>query len=149
MRYVELPFTMRSKQFDILIVDDDAEDRMIIGEALAELRCHEQVTIYESGFSFHKDLMLLRLLEPLPFLIVLDYNLPGADGAVLLGLLKNDPLLRNVPVVMYTTGLSPLQREDCLYKGAVECFEKGATYTDVLTFAGQLCAFAFHEHEPS
>ena len=139
---------MRSKQFDILIVDDDAEDRMIIGEALADLHCHDRVTIYDSSVSFHKDLEFLRTLEPLPYLVVLDYNLPGADGAMLLALLKNDPLLQTIAVVMYSTGLSRVQREDCLTKGAIECFEKGATYSDVVAFAAKLCAFAFNEHKP-
>ena len=134
---------MRNKQYDILVVDDDAEDRMIIGEAFAELNCHDRVTLYDSGFSFHKDLEHLQSLRPLPFLIVLDYNLPGADGAVLLGLLKNDPVLSAIPVVMYSTGLSPAQKQDCLAKGAISCFEKGATFNEVLTFVSQLCDTAF------
>lgn len=136
---------MRSKQFDILIVDDDAEDRMIIGEAFADLHRHDQVTIYDSGITFHKELEQLRNFLPLPYLIVLDYNLPGADGSVLLGLLKNDALLCNIPVMMYSTGLSPSQREDCLAKGAVECYEKGASYADVVDFVGQLCQLAIKE----
>lgn len=127
------------------MVDDDAEDRMILGEAFAELNCGDKITIYDSAFAFHKDMEALRILKPLPFLIVLDYNLPGADGAVLLGLLKNDPVLKTIPVVMYSTSLSPVQHQDCLAKGAVECYDKGATFAEVIAFAEQLCQVAFRE----
>lgn len=136
---------IRSKQYDILVVEDDAEDRMIIGEAFTELYCDDRLTIYDSGFGFHRDLQHLRSLTPLPFLVVLDYNLPGADGAVLLSLLKNDDVLQNIPVVMYSTGLSPLQKADCLAKGAVNCFEKGSTFGEVIAFARQLCDEAHSE----
>jgi CheY-like chemotaxis protein len=41
--------------------------------------------------------------DPLPALILLDLNLPGMDGRELLDVLKQDPVLRPVPVVVYTT----------------------------------------------
>lgn len=134
---------MRSKQYDILVVDDDQEDRMIMGEAFSELNCHDRVTMYDSGSAFHQDLMELKTLSPLPLLIVLDYNLPGSDGAVILSLLKNDAVLRTIPVVMYSTGMSNTQRQDCLLKGAVTCFEKGVTYQEVRSFCKQVCGVAF------
>jgi len=134
---------MRSKQYDILIVDDDFEDRMIMGEAFSEIGCENRITIYESGSAFHRDLLALRELLPLPRLVVLDYNLPGADGAVVLSLLKNDPVLCTIPVVMYSTGMSRTQVQDCLGKGAVRCFEKGLTYADVVSFCKRLCEEAF------
>lgn len=139
---------MRSKQYDILVVDDDQEDRMIMGEAFSELNCHDRVTMYDSSSAFHRDLMELKILSPLPLLVVLDYNLPGSDGAVILSLLKNDPVLSTIQVVMYSTGMSNTQRQDCLLKGAVNCFEKGITYQDVLSFCKQVCNVAFGKSTP-
>lgn len=134
---------MRSKQYDILVVDDDAEDRLMMGEAFSELDCAHRVTMYASGTEFHKDLTILRELSPLPVLIVLDYNLPGADGAVVLSLLRNDQVLRQIPVVMYSSGMSPLQQQDCLTKGAIRCIEKGNTYQQMRLFCQQVCDVAF------
>ena len=136
---------MRSKQYDILLVDDDAEDRMMLGEAFAELSCMDRVTMYDSGFSFHRDLEYLKTLSPLPYLVVLDYNMPGADGSVLLSLLKNDMVLRTIPVILYSTGLSRTQERDCLSIGAAGCFQKGATYNEMLTFVNELCSEAFRQ----
>ncbi len=115
---------------------------MIMGEAFAELDYHNRVTIYESSFAFHCNLAELKTLVPLPLLIVLDYNLPGADGAVVLSILKNDDVLRMIPVVMYSTGMSRTQQRDCLHTGAMKCFEKGTTYDQVLGFCKQLCSEA-------
>lgn len=82
---------MRSQQYDILVVDDDEEDRMVMGEAFSELACANLVIMYDSSAAFHKDLTELRALDPLPLVIVLDYNMPGEDGAALITLLKSDP----------------------------------------------------------
>ena len=136
---------MRSEQFDILVVDDDEEDRMMMGEAFADLDCHNRVTMYDSSVAFHTELSVLRQLTPLPLLIVLDYNMPGEDGSVLLVLLKSDPLLRTIPVVIYTNGLSRTQEQDCQIKGALRCFGKGSTYEEVVSFCKQVCKVAFEE----
>ena len=136
---------MRSKQFDILLVDDDAEDRMMLSEAFVELSCLDQVTMYDSGIAFHRELEYLKTLTPLPFLIVLDYNMPGANGSYLLSLLKNDAVLCRIPVILYSTGLSRTQEKDCLKIGAVACLEKGATYHEMLTFVKALCGEAYRQ----
>lgn len=130
---------LRSRQYDILIVDDDADDRMILGEAFAELRCLDRVTMYNSGDYFLKELDELKNLSPLPLLIVLDYNLPGINGAELLQIIKKDTILGAVPVVMYSTGMSRTLQTECLNAGAVKCFEKGNTYDQLICFARQLC----------
>lgn len=41
--------------------------------------------------------------DEVPALILLDLNLPGMDGRELLDILKQDPQLRILPVVVYTT----------------------------------------------
>ncbi|MET0384974.1 MAG: response regulator [Polyangiales bacterium] len=41
--------------------------------------------------------------ERLPALLLLDLNLPGMDGRELLEILKQDPRLKLLPVVVYTT----------------------------------------------
>ena len=134
---------MRSEQYDILVVDDDGEDRMIMGEAFAELNCAERVTMYDSAFSFMQEMSELKTLSPLPRLLVLDYNLPGADGAVILSLFMTDEVLHSIPVVMYSTSMSRTQQADCLVKGAIKCFEKGSTYDEVRRFCRLLCEEAY------
>lgn len=134
---------MRSKQYDILVVDDDAEDRMMMGEAFTEQNCRDRVTMYPSSESFQRDLTELQDLSPLPYLIVLDYQLPGDNGASVLDSLQANPRLRAIPVVMYSTGMNQHQQQDCLTRGALHCFEKGVTYREVVAFCAQLCKVAY------
>jgi CheY-like chemotaxis protein len=134
---------LQSHQHDILLVDDDPEDRMIMLEAFIHLNCHDRVTMYESGAAFHEDLEQISSYSPLPKLIVLDYNLPGEDGAELLALLKKDPVLCTIPVVIYTNGMSRTQEKDCMVKGAAKCFGKGSTYEEVVSFCKQVCDYVF------
>ena len=134
---------MRPQQYDILVVDDDAEDRMMMSEAFSQLDCQHRVTMYDSSGAFHLELPGLRELNPLPLLTVLDYNLPGADGSLLLLQLKTDPVLCAIPVVMYTNGMSRSQEQDCQVKGAIKCYVKGATYEDVVSFCKQVCDLGF------
>jgi CheY-like chemotaxis protein len=138
---------MRSEQYDILIVDDDEEDRMMMGEAFADLNCHNRVTMYPTSTAFHLDLQNLRTLTPLPLLIVLDYQMPGEDGAMLLVLLKNDPVLCTIPVVIYTNGISRTQEQDCMIKGAAKCFGKGSTYEEIVFFCREVCEVALGEQK--
>lgn len=139
---------MRSEQYDILLIDDDAEDRLILGEAFAEAGCGNRVTMFESGLHFFSELAQVKKLSPLPLLVVLDYNMPGANGLDVLQVLKNDDVLFQIPVVMYSTGMSRKLQEECMNKGGENFVEKGSTYQDVLLFVKQLCRQTFVEKRP-
>lgn len=134
---------MRSKQYDILVVDDDDDDRMVMRDVFDELHCGDRVTFYNGSFSFLQAMASFRLFSPLPLLIVLDYNMPGANGAALLNIVKSDKILTAVPVIIYSTGMNPHLRDECLNAGALAYFEKQQTYTDIIGFAKQLCEYAY------
>ena len=134
---------MRTKQFDILIVEDDPDDRMVVPEVFDECHYGDRITFYDSSFAFLQAMPGLRLFFPLPLLIVLDYHLPGADGATLLNILKSDKLLHVVPVVIYSTAINPRLQEACLHAGALAYFEKRQTYNDMKDFTRQLCEYAY------
>jgi CheY-like chemotaxis protein len=89
----------------ILMADDDADDRELAREALAESRVLNELHAVSDGAE------LLEFLRhegryadaPRPDLILLDLNMPKLDGREALGALKNDPKLRSIPVVILTT----------------------------------------------
>ena len=60
----------------------------------------------------------------LPSLVILDYNMPGRNGYQVLLSLKNDSETKNIPVVMYSTSMSDILREQLSAAGALECFSK-------------------------
>ncbi|MFN6944482.1 MAG: response regulator [Cytophagaceae bacterium] len=92
----------------ILIADDDAEDRMLIKDALEESRLVNELFFVEDGeqlmdFLFHKGEYADEKKYPVPGLILLDLNMPKKDGREALKEIKNDPVLKKIPVVILTT----------------------------------------------
>jgi CheY-like chemotaxis protein len=54
---------------------------------------------------------------PRPGLILLDLNLPGTDGREVLQQIKQDPTLKLIPVVIFTTSNNPKDIEACYRQG--------------------------------
>ncbi len=97
-----------SKSVTILIADDDADDRLMIREALEENRLANGLRFVEDG----EDLMdyLLRkgkyqdpATSPRPGIILLDLNMPRKDGREALKEIKSHASLRGIPIVVLTT----------------------------------------------
>ena len=93
----------------ILMADDDADDREMTQEAMAEARLVNELRFVVDG----EDLMdyLNRrgayadggIDAPTPGIILLDLNMPRKDGREALAEIKADPVLRQIPVVVLTT----------------------------------------------
>ncbi len=97
------------KPITLLVADDDAEDRMMIREALEENRLHNNLVFVEDGEELmdylHRKGKFFKNGEssPRPGLILLDLNMPKKDGREALREIKSDPELRDIPVVVLTT----------------------------------------------
>ena len=91
----------------ILLADDDADDRMMAADALAEARIANPLVCVEDGGELLDYLLGTGPYEnarpPLPGLILLDLNMPRIDGREALSQLKKDPELRRIPVIVLTT----------------------------------------------
>ena len=92
----------------ILLADDDPDDRQLTRDAFGENRLANDLHCVEDG----EELMdYLRRRgrysdlngEPLPGLILLDLNMPRKDGREALKEIKEDPILRRIPIVVLTT----------------------------------------------
>ncbi|UBV42504.1 response regulator [Deinococcus taeanensis] len=89
----------------ILLVDDNAADRMLAKEAFAMLPDKAAVHLCSTG---PEALAWLRSDEqPLPDVVILDVNMPGMTGLEVLQAIREDPALRLLPVVMLTTSDQP------------------------------------------
>src|SRR5882757_4840295 len=93
---------MFMQQIHILLVDDNEGDILLTKEALGDARIINKISIAYDGIE------ALRFLRKqtgggMPDLILLDINLPRMDGTELLGIIKTDPDLKRIPVIMLTT----------------------------------------------
>ena len=91
--------------FEILLVEDNPGDVFLTQEAFREGRLAHRLSVVEDG---EEALRFLRREgkhsnAPQPDLILLDLNLPKKDGRELLGEVKTDPELRQIPVIVLTT----------------------------------------------
>ena len=96
------------KPITILLADDDADDRMLAQDALAESRLANDLRFVEDGEELLEYLQRRGKYEnpsdsPRPGLILLDLNMPRKDGREALREIKQVPGLRRIPIVVLTT----------------------------------------------
>jgi CheY-like chemotaxis protein len=93
---------------DVLLVEDNPGDVLITREAFAEnpgKTGSNTLHVVSDGVSAMNFLRKRGKYAdaPTPDLILLDLNLPGMDGREVLAAVKNDRVLRQIPVVVLTT----------------------------------------------
>lgn len=93
------------RPIDILMVEDDADDVYLTEQTLKGAKVLNRLRVVADGL---EALAYLRRQGPYsgaerPDLILLDLNLPRMSGRELLAVLKADPDLRQIPVVVLTT----------------------------------------------
>jgi CheY-like chemotaxis protein len=90
---------------ELLLVEDDPGDVLMTREALSEAKVLHHLHVVDNGESAMAFLGQHGEYAdaPRPDLIFLDLNLPRLDGREVLGLIKADPVLRSIPVVILTT----------------------------------------------
>ena len=91
----------RSKCMHILLVEDDIVEAMTVKRALKTLQVTHSLSVVGNG---EEALVYLRDEQNTrPGLILLDLNMPKMNGIELLTLIKQDPTLRRIPVIVLTT----------------------------------------------
>ncbi len=106
------------KKLTFLLVDDDQDDVLQFQETLESISDNVGLQIAVNG---QQALTMLRAADHVPDIIFLDLNMPIMDGKQCLAELKNDPRLRDIPVIMYTTSSYAKDIEVTIQMGAL-CF---------------------------
>ncbi|WP_373695810.1 response regulator [Brunnivagina elsteri] len=81
---------------------------MLAREALAESRLLSELYVVRDGeelldYLYHRGKYANPKSSPRPGLILLDLNMPKKDGREALKEIKNDPKLKQIPVIVLTT----------------------------------------------
>lgn len=115
----------------IVLVDDDADDRLIFVEGFVQGGCSKSFLEFDSGPGLIEYLSQISR-EEMPSMILLDLNMPQVDGREILKELKQNAGWSHIPVVVFTTSALDRDREVC-YKLGANCFvTKPSSYQDVL-----------------
>lgn len=101
----------------ILLGEDDPDDQEMLREVFSTIDEHFHLTFVETGEQVFSFLDRLRD-DQLPCLIVLDYNMPGLNGADILKELNANERYANIPRIIWSTSGREQFRSKCLELGA-------------------------------
>jgi CheY-like chemotaxis protein len=87
----------------IVCLDDDPDDRELLNNAIKDVDSSFKVINGDNGIKGMYILEQLKQIGQKPCLIILDLNMPLMDGEQTLAEIKKDPVLGNIPVVVFTT----------------------------------------------
>lgn len=138
---------MKSK-IEILIADDDSEDRMLIIDALLENNITNKVQSVNNGEE------LLQYLKnqgsysdkekhPLPGIIFLDLNMPKMDGREALKEIKGDKNLCSIPLIIFTTSMDNRDINLSYKFGANSFISKPVTYSSMVNLMQYIGTYWF------
>ena len=92
----------------IVMADDDEEDLMMTEDALRENRvANPFIALYDGeallDYLYRRGKFAGIKAHPLPCFVLLDLNMPKMDGREALKIIKSDPNLKKIPVIVLTT----------------------------------------------
>lgn len=108
----------------ILLADDDLDDCLFFKQALEELALDVTITNVYDG----EQLMQLLTQDdgvnnfaPLPYILFLDLNMPRKNGFECLNEIKKNSLLKNLPVIVFSTSYDE-EIANQLYKNGAQFY---------------------------
>ncbi len=109
----------------LLLIEDNVADVALMEAVLEEVEIAQPIELKVVKDGESAMLTFERLSRESasshPDLILLDYNLPRINGLEILKKLKHSPVLRSIPVVVFSTSSSRDDIDNC-YREYANCF---------------------------
>ena len=107
---------MESKALNILLADDDENDRILFTEAFSALKLKTEVHTVNNGVQLME--WLGKKGNPMPQLIFIDLNMPKKDGLECLVEIKSNERLRDIFIAIFSTSDNEKDVEETFKNGA-------------------------------
>ncbi|CAM3574433.1 response regulator [Zobellia roscoffensis] len=107
---------MNPKLLNIVLADDDEDDRMLFSEAIDEISIKTNLSLFNHGQELMDYLTLPNTV--LPNLIFLDLNMPIKNGMQCLKEIRQNPNLKDLCIAIYSTSSSEKDVEETFLNGA-------------------------------
>lgn len=132
----------------ILLADDDADDRLLVKDALQDCDFAGQVHFVEDGeavvdYLNRRGKFADRRAHPQPSLILLDLNMPKKSGKEVLREIKADANLRHIPIVVFTTSHADTDITAVYELGANSFVAKPTAYQTLVSIMQSLQKYWF------
>lgn len=120
----------------ILIADDDHDDQYMVKQAFNSINLCEEVQTVNDGVEL-LDYLLQKgkfrdAYVPLPKIILLDLNMPKKDGRECLKEIKTHPVLKQIPIIIYSTSNNPDDVSFAYANGASSYIIKPYSYQELV-----------------
>ncbi len=99
------------RHLNILVAEDNGDDAFFLKRAVLKAGINapmqfvpdgEEALKYLEGGGRYAD----RSTFPMPSLLLLDLKMPGVDGFQVLGRVRKDPMLRRLPVIVFSSSVA-------------------------------------------
>lgn len=132
----------------ILIAEDDADDRYLLQTAFSETGFPARIDFVENGievFNYLDNIYSSHNMEvnALPGFILLDLNMPKKDGREVLKELKQHPVFKKIPVIVFTTTKNEIEIKRCYELGANSYVVKPITFDALLKVVENIRSYWF------
>jgi CheY-like chemotaxis protein len=113
----------------VLLLEDDKVDQLSLKRAM--LQCGITNSLFIAG-NGEEALQLLDDADEVPCLIFLDINMPKMDGLEFLANIKKDPVLKKIPVIVFTTSNRDHERNKAYEIGISAYIVKPVDYRELV-----------------
>ena len=119
---------------EILLVEDNPGDALLVKAALASHNILHNLRLVRDAHEAiaYASNMGASVESPYPDVILLDLNLPKADGATLLAEFRKRSRCLNTPVIVVTSSDAPKDRERMAALGVARYFKKPFDFQEFL-----------------
>jgi CheY-like chemotaxis protein len=115
----------------ILIAEDDSDDRLLLQTAFDEKGYDDKLEFVENGvelIDFLTKIYNNDSQNTYPYVILLDLNMPKKDGREALKEIKQHPVFKKIPIVVFTTTKNESEIKRCYELGANTYVVKPVTF---------------------
>ena len=119
----------------IVIIDDDEEDHLIISDGIHHLLPSQPIHFRRNGVEALALLKELGQANTVITLLVFDLNMPKMGGVELLREVKTDEKFRDVPIIIYSTSINIIEKENCMNLGAYAYITKPLSFQESIEIA--------------
>ena len=119
---------MNNNFINIILADDDEDDRLLFSEALEELTVKTKLSLFKHGQEL-LDYLFQPQIDP-PNVVFLDLNMPIKNGMQCLREIRENPRFNDMYIAIYSTSSSDADVKNTFLNGASiyinkpNCFNK-------------------------
>ena len=117
---------METNFLNVALADDDEDDRMLFEEAIKQLAIKTQLALFKDGQELMDFLFRPGIVQP--NLIFLDLNMPIKNGMQCLQEIRQNNVLKDLIIAIYSTSSSEQDIEETFVNGANIYINKPASF---------------------